>query len=137
MSQLINISQAASLGMHGLAIIAKEFPKRISAKELAKRLDASEAHLAKIFQRIAKSNLIKSFRGPAGGFILNREPEDISFLDVYEVIEAKIVLNNCPLDRDNCIFNNCIFDGELNRISKDIYETFKKLKLSRYIESGQ
>jgi Rrf2 family protein len=134
MSQLISISQAVSLGMHGLAVIAKEYPKRVSAKQLANRLDASEAHLAKIFQRIAKSGMIKSFRGPAGGFILNRNPEEISFLDIYEVIETKIILNHCPLDKDNCVFDNCIFDGELNRISQDIYDTFKKLKLSQYVE---
>lgn len=134
MSQLINISQAASLAMHGLAVIAEEYPKRISAKQLAKKLEASEAHLAKIFQRIAKSGLLKSFRGPAGGFILNKEPEDITFLDVYEIMETRIILNDCPLDRNNCVFNNCIFDGELNRISKDIYDTFKKLKLSNYMK---
>ena len=132
MSHLINISEAASLALHGLAIVAQKSPNKVNAKYLAEKLNASEAHLAKIFQRLSKSGLIRSFRGPTGGFVLNKPAEEISFLDIYEIVESKIILNDCPLDKAGCAFENCIFGDALKNISQSIYETFKNIKLSDF-----
>lgn len=132
MSHLINISEAASLALHGLAIVAQKSPNKVNAKYLAERLNASEAHLAKIFQRLSKSGLIKSFRGPTGGFMLNKPAEKISFLDIYEIVESKIILNDCPLDKTGCTFETCIFSDALKNISNNIFQTFKNIKLSDF-----
>ena len=134
MSHLINISEAASLALHGLVLVAQQSPSKVNAKYLAEKLDASEAHLAKIFQRLSKSGLIKSFRGPTGGFVLNKPAEEISFLNIYEIVESRIILNDCPLDKAGCTFENCIFDDALKNISNNIYKTFKNIKLSNFIE---
>ncbi len=132
MSHLINVSEAASLALHGLAIVAQKSPNKINAKYLAEKLNASEAHLAKIFQRLSKSGIIRSFRGPTGGFVLNKPAEEISFLDIYEIVESKMILNDCPLDKTGCTFENCIFGDALKNISQDIYETFRNIKLSTF-----
>ena len=132
MSHLINISEAASLALHGLAIVAQQSPNKVNAKYLAEKLNASEAHLAKIFQRLSKSGLIKSFRGPSGGFVLDKPAEEISFLDIYEVVESKIIHNNCPLHKTGCAFENCIFGDALNNISQSIYQTFQNIRLSDF-----
>ena len=134
MSHLINISEAASLALHGLAIVAQKSPNKVNAKYLAEKLNASEAHLAKIFQRLSKSGLIRSFRGPAGGFMLNKPAEEISFLDIFEIIESKIILNDCPLHKSSCPFENCIFGDALKDISQSIYQTFQNIKLSNFTE---
>ena len=49
MSNLVNLSEGVSLALRGLVIVAKEFPNRLNIKKLAKELQASEAHLSKIF----------------------------------------------------------------------------------------
>ena len=134
MSNLINISEAASLALHGLAIVAQQSPNKVNAKYLAEKLNASEAHLSKIFQRLSKSGLIRSFRGPSGGFMLNKPAEEISFLDIYEIVESKVILNDCPLDKAGCTFENCIFGDALKDISQSIYQTFKNIKLSDFTE---
>ena len=134
MSHLINVSEAASLALHGLAIVAQQSPNKVNAKYLAEKLNASEAHLSKIFQRLSKNDLIKSFRGPTGGFVLNKSAEEISFLDIYEIVESKIILNDCPLDKAECTFETCIFGDALKNISHNIFQTFKNIKLSNFIE---
>lgn len=134
MSHLINISEAASLALHGLAIVAQQSPNKVNAKYLAEKLNASEAHLAKIFQRLRKSGLIRSFRGPTGGFILNKPAEEISFLDIFEIVESKIILNDCPLYKTGCPFEKCIFGDALKNVSQSIYQTFKNIKLSDFTE---
>jgi len=132
MNNLVNVSEGSYLALHGLALIARSSPERMNVKTLAKMLYASEAHLAKVFQKLSKADLVKSVRGPAGGFELNHPAEEISFLDIFETLEGKVILGDCPFGKPNCYFNSCIFNNELNRISLDIYETFKRIKLSDY-----
>lgn len=132
MSNLINISEAASLALHGLVLIAKNQPLRMNVKILAENLNASQTHLAKVFQNLSRAGIVKSLRGPSGGFELNKPADEISFLDIYEIIEGKIVLDDCPLGKNHCVFKSCIFDNELNRISVDIHEMFRKMKLSAF-----
>ena len=132
MSNLISISEAASLALHGLVLIAKNQPMRMNVKTLSVELNASQTHLAKVFQKLSKTGLVRSLRGPAGGFELNNPAEEITFLEIYEIIDGKITLGDCPLGKNHCVFQSCIFDNALNRISADIYETFKKMKLSDF-----
>ncbi|MDP8267425.1 MAG: Rrf2 family transcriptional regulator [Candidatus Tenebribacter davisii] len=132
MRNLVNVSEGSYLALHGLAYIAQKFPERVSVKKLAEILQASEAHLAKVFQKLSKADLVSSSRGPAGGFELSKAPEEISFLQILEVIEGEVKLGDCPFGKPHCAFTNCIFNHELNRISKDIYDTFNNMKLSKF-----
>ena len=130
MNNLVNVSEGSYLALHGLAYIAQHAPQRVTVKKLAEVLQASEAHLAKVFQKLSKADLVNSVRGPAGGFELNMNPEEITFLNIFETIEGKVTLGGCPFGKIHCAFQSCIFNQELNRISKDIYDTFNNMKLS-------
>jgi Rrf2 family protein len=129
---LVNVSEGAYLAMHSLALIARKQPERLTVKTLAEELDASQAHLAKVFQKLSKAGLVKSVRGPSGGFILGKEAKDISFLDIYQTMEGEIILGQCPLGKERCAFDNCIFSSEIHRISGEIYNTYKNIKLSDF-----
>ena len=133
MKNLVNVSEGAYLALHGLAYLAIHTPERVSMKKLAEVLHASEAHLAKVFQKLNKAELVKSVRGPSGGFELNKSAEEVNFLQIYEIMEGKVKLGGCPFGKTDCAFQSCIFNKELNRISQDIYDTFKNLKLSDFI----
>ena len=54
MSRLIHISEAASLAIHSLALIASS-KMRLNAKKIAGILHVSQNHLAKILQVLAKN----------------------------------------------------------------------------------
>ncbi len=132
MNNLLGFSEGASLAFHGLAMIAEKAPERINVKYIANELCASEAHLAKIFQKLTKAGIISSVRGPAGGFVLNRSAEAITFLDIYEIIESKVEMTGCPLSRTNCSFSKCIFDERMSKIRREVYELLKDIKLSDF-----
>ncbi|MDO9577175.1 MAG: Rrf2 family transcriptional regulator [Candidatus Cloacimonadales bacterium] len=132
MNSLVNVSEGSYLALHGLAYIAQYTSDRLSVKKLAKVLHASEAHLAKVFQKLSKADLVNSVRGPAGGFELNKPADAITFLEIYEIIEGKVKLGGCPFGKISCAFQTCIFNTGLTRISQDIYDTFKNMKLSDF-----
>lgn len=129
MKNMVNVSEGVFLAFHGLALIVKNYPKRMNVKSMAEELHASEAHIAKIFQKLSKNGIVDSVRGPAGGFQLRKTANKINFLEIYEIIEGKVELKGCPFGKMNCAFETCIFSNELNRISQEIYDFFKNLKL--------
>ena len=133
---LINVSEGASLALHAMALIAREKGSRLKVKDLAENLGASRAHMAKVFQKLGAAGLVRSTRGPGGGFELELEPERISFLDILEVIDGKISLGGCPFDRKVCRFEKCIFRDEVSRIASDIYRMYRDIKLSDFIDGG-
>ncbi|MBC8385860.1 MAG: Rrf2 family transcriptional regulator [Candidatus Cloacimonetes bacterium] len=133
MSSLLNLSESAFLALHGMVIIAKAAPEKVRIKALASELKASEAHLAKVFQRLQKNGLLKSTRGPAGGYSFANSPEKISLLDIYEAVESKINMKICPFGKLDCMYDTCVFDSSISALAQNIYSTFANLKLSDYL----
>lgn len=129
---LINLSEATFIALHSLVIVAQSHPKRVNVKVLAKRLGASQAHLAKVFQILSKNGIVNSLRGPTGGFGLNKEAKEISFLEIYEIFDGKVTFHSCPFGKDDCAFTSCIFSKSINKISLEIYNLYKKLTLSEF-----
>lgn len=118
MGKIINISDAASIAIHSLAIIAAS-NKQINVSRIAAMTGFSKNHLSKIMQRLVKSNYIKSVRGPIGGFVLARDSKKISLLEVFELIEGNIEENRCTTHTDQCIFRNCVFGGMTSKLSNE------------------
>ncbi|MDY0296741.1 MAG: Rrf2 family transcriptional regulator [Acidobacteriota bacterium] len=132
MANLIHLSERASLAIHSMALLVGSKNGRATIRELADQLDASANHLAKVFQSLGKAGLLRSERGPAGGYRLNRPAEKISFLDVFEAVEGRVVLSGCPLGKEKCYFQKCVFSGQLNRITRDLYESMRGLNMASF-----
>lgn len=113
MSRLVQTSEAASLGLHAAVMLADQPDERHTVPALAEGLGASEAHLSKVMQTLARAGLVTSTRGPKGGFQLARAASDISLLDVYEAIEGPVETSACPFGRPICGRHACIFGGFL------------------------
>jgi Rrf2 family protein len=104
----LKISEAASLAMHALGYLAKRQDRPVTSREIATRFEISEAHLAKVLQRLVKVDLLRSARGPKGGFILTRRPESVTLLEIFESIEGRFEPSQCLLSSSICDGDTCI-----------------------------
>ena len=132
MSKVVSISEAASIALHGMILIARSDPS-INVIQIAEKTGASRHHVAKIMQRLAKNNYLISHRGPSGGFKLKKDPADITFLEIYEAIEGSIEITPCPLDKKICPFEKCIMDNVTNKMTLQFREHLQHQKLDQYI----
>jgi len=112
----LKISEASSLAMHALGYLANGGDGPITSREIATRFEISEAHLAKVLQRMVKVGLLRSMRGPHGGFVLTRPPESVTLLEIFETIEGPFEPNQCLLssaicDGDNCILGRIVLEA--------------------------
>lgn len=76
----------------------------INLNDVAKKERVSKKYLEQIVIRLLKANLVKSIRGAKGGYILNRPPTKVSFLEIYNILEEKPSLVACVKNRNNCSF---------------------------------
>ncbi|HIP82445.1 MAG TPA: Rrf2 family transcriptional regulator [Desulfocapsa sulfexigens] len=67
----------------------------VSKQEIAEHADIPPHFLAKIAQDLARALMIAIEQGPKGGYRLLKNPENISLLDVVEVMIGEIFLNDC------------------------------------------
>ena len=129
MADILQISEGVSLAFHSLAYLADSNKGVVPTCTIAKELEVSENHLAKIHQRLTKAGLIRSVRGPQGGVQLAKEPVDISMLDVYEVIEGSFECKSCVRDVTQCGRSKCMFNGLLKQANETIMTYFKNTSL--------
>jgi Rrf2 family protein len=135
MANLLKISEAASMGLHIMALLAAEPERLLSVREAALLLDVSEAHLAKVMQRLAREGLVESLRGPRGGFLLARKPEQISLLEVYEAIEGPVVIRNCLFSTRLCDGSHCILGGMLQSVDAQARQYLEQTMLTAVVEA--
>ncbi len=132
MAKLVHFSEAASLALHAMVLIAKT-DNHVNVNSIAGEMDASRNHLAKVLQQLVKHNFLKSVRGPGGGFILKKPADKITILEIYEAIEGKIDLPDCPLDRKICPFNKCLLNGLVSDVTTQFKNYFQEQTLEDFV----
>lgn len=133
MSNIFSISEAGLIAIHGMVLLAKAKEPR-SVNQMAEELGYSRHHVAKVFQGLVRMSLVKSTRGPQGGFRLNGDPSRISMLDIYEAVEGRFEIpHDCPFGKKICAFHDCIFDNYLIDASKKFKEFMEEKTLDKYL----
>jgi Rrf2 family protein len=80
---------------------------RLATKgEIAKATSAPDLFVAKILQQLVRAGLVASTRGVHGGFVLARDPANLSLLDVIDVTQARVAPRPCVLDPRACPFRD-------------------------------
>ncbi len=134
MATILKISDAATLAFHMMVIIAGAEGRLVTAKEGARELHVSEAHMSKVMQRLVKHGLVKSIRGPGGGFRLISNPENISILQVYEAIDGPLTEDTCLLNKKLCTRQNCIMSDMIGSVNMKVREYFVNTNLAMLME---
>jgi len=122
MNNILRISDATSLALHSMVLLAANEDEVLSTREIAATLQVSQAHLSKVMQRLAKVGLVASTRGPRGGFKLGKAGEQISLLEVYQAIEGALAASHCLLGTPICKGEKCILGGLLAMMNRQTRE---------------
>jgi len=134
MAGLWRISEAASLALHAMAFVAAEPERRATTHEIAAAFGVSEHHLAKVHRRLVRAGLLEASRGPHGGVRLARPPEQITLMQVYQVIEGPPETGPCQLGHPSCGRQACIFGGLVSSVNRQVRDYLEGTTLDRLVE---
>ena len=91
--KLTNKGRYAVMAMTDLAKINANQPTSLT--EISLRQGISISFLEQIFLKLKKSNLVQSSRGPSGGYLLTRQPEDIRLSSIIKAVDETVKTVGC------------------------------------------
>ncbi len=99
------ITRASEYALLSLIILAKA-SSPIDAQTLSCKLKISKSFLSKILQLLTKAEILKSFRGIKGGFVLKKDSNSITILNIIDAVEKKgASVFDCASSKDLCSSN--------------------------------
>jgi len=134
MAKIVNITEAVSIALHSMVLVAKAQKSQMNATIISNITGSSKFHVSKVLQKLVKDGYLLSQRGPAGGFVLESPPEEITLLQIFESIEGKIIISKCPLNKV-CPFGECIFEDLTMIMTRQFRDYLEGHTLADYMSS--
>ncbi len=129
MSGVVKFTEASSIALHTMAVLAADPDRHVTVREVAALLPISENHLAKVLQRLARAGLVESVRGPGGGFSLRGDPARITLLDVHEAIEGRLDVAACLFSPPKCC-GGCVLGDALRKANALVRDRLARTRLA-------
>ncbi len=97
------LSQTSDYALRAVLVLAREYDRRsLRADEIARATGAPPNYLSKTLNALAKAGVLKSARGPQGGFSLAIPPESLSLARVIDCFETRKPHTQCILGDGAC-----------------------------------
>lgn len=112
--------------------------KRVQVQEIAAAEAIPAPFLAKVLQQLARSDLINSFKGPGGGFSLNRPPSEINLYQIFKVVDGVEDLDRCAVGLAECNdFAPCPLHDTWKSVRVHLLQYLKKTTLEEMAAAVQ
>lgn len=126
MTLLPRAAHFALLAVLDVALHARGRP--VSSKELAKRYDLPPRRLESLLQALVRAGILKSLRGPSGGYELARERRRLT---MGEIVRAALGAEDEASSHPQTASLNAILDPMLQEIEAGIFEQLESVTLEQ------
>ena len=131
----MKLSTRSRYGTRMMADLAKHYDEGpVQIGSIARRQDVSVKYLEQLIIPLKKSGFIKSIRGPKGGHMLSRPPDEITVGEIVKVLEGGIDLTGCVEEVGSCERSGqCMIRKVWEEASNAMYETLNSKCLTDII----
>ena len=137
----MRITARGSYALRALVDLAsQEGSQPVSLREIAARGDISVSYLEQLFLKLRRRELVRSVRGPGGGYLLNRDAAEISVADVIEAVEEKIEPIYCvdPASDRKCSLEPCCAAHDVwQGLAERIREYLSSVRLDELVRKSR
>ena len=140
----MKINTAIQYGVRSLSDIAYHSEgSPVQLKDISERQDVPPKYIGQIFLKLKKGGIVKSVRGPTGGYFLTRRPDETTVGDVIRAIDGKsIQLVNCEADKQelkkSCErLQKCVVSEIWDEASKILMDYFESVTLEQLCERAR
>ena len=111
-------------------------------KDISRRQNISPRYLEQIFQDLKRAGLLKSRRGPQGGYSLAKKPEEITVKAVVLAAEGEVNLVDCLKEtkgkKQKCDMDNqCVTQKVWAEATRRLHQYFESVTLQDLCEDGK
>ncbi len=105
----------------------------VNANIISESQNIPSRFTVKILRKLVLAQLIKSRKGSSGGYSLAEKPENITLLQIVEVIDGPVAVNKCVGDESKCTLDKtaCSISHIMMDINSLIVNKLKSISLSQ------
>lgn len=134
----MRISTKGRYGVRAMFELAKNYGSYpVSVKAISQHQEIPLSYLEQILNQLNKAKLVRSVRGPGGGFLLARKPEDIKIIDIILALEESVSPVFCvdELESTQCKrVNSCVARLLWKKLDEKIKEVLEGTTLKDLCE---
>lgn len=128
------ISQTTEYALRAMIHLAQNVAVPQTSRQIAESTKVPAGYLSKILQTLARAELVHSQRGLGGGFVLMREPKDITVFEVVEAIDPIPRINYCPLGLKAHGTQLCALHHRVDQAIEGVLAAFKASSLQELLD---
>jgi Rrf2 family protein len=115
-----------------LALAEHPYGDRLSTQSIQDTMLVPRAFLERIIAELSRAKLILTFPGPNGGIQLNREPETITLLQIWDAIEGPLMISDCLQSPEECpLHEDCPVHGCWGRLQKAMQRELESMSIGQ------
>lgn len=134
---MLRISKLTDYGTVVLAHLAANGNSVCSASDVATATGLSPPTVSKLLKLLARAGLVISTRGVSGGYMLSRNPNDISAADVIDALEGPVAITECSSSDSHCEHEGvCNVGGAWRRINIAMRRALDDISLNDLLRSN-
>lgn len=137
----MRLSTRSLYGVRAIFDIAYNYGgKPVQVKDISKRQKISPRYLEQIFQRLKKTGVLNSKRGPDGGYYLARKPSEITVGDILQATEGPLQLVFCTTIKrvKKCdLLERCVTRSIWEETGHRITEFLNSVTIQNLCEKGR
>jgi len=126
--------------LRAIIALAKLYEKNkmVSINTLSEEEEISSLFLEQIFFKLRKAGIVKSIRGPGGGFLFNRPLDSINIKEVLDAAGEELTVLPCDRQSTNCErVSECIAHKVIISVTDKVNEYLKSITLKMLLESPE
>ena len=127
----------AVMAMADLALFQNGKP--VSLNDISLRQNISLSYLEQLFAKLKNCKLVKSVRGPSGGYVLDKNPKEIKLSNIIFAVDEKVKTLNCKKEsKKGCNGKNtkCITHNLWDDLEQHINSFFENKSLSDLLKQN-
>src|SRR5688500_12572595 len=117
-------SQTAEYALRAIVVLATDSKKAWTAQEIAAQSMVPQDYLMKVLQALGREGLVTAQRGRGGGFMLRRQPGQITVLDVINTVDPLRRIKYCPLGLKSHNTTLCPLHRKLDDAIRQVEQAF-------------
>ena len=137
----MKLSTKGRYGLRAIIDLARYSEREpVSINSIAARQEISERYLEQLVALMKKAGLVKSIRGASGGYVLARNPEEISLGDVLRALEGSLEPVKCAAfsDGEECMAaGGCVTKYVWQKINESISRTVDEIHLDELVQESK
>ena len=135
---MLKLSKKADYGLIAVKHLALHTGEgACSAADIAGAYDISTPLMAKVLQKLARGGVVVSRHGSGGGYVLGRDPSEITALEVINAIDGPLVITSCVTRHGQCFqMTKCTVREPLRRVNEGILQLLGTVTISQMADDG-